>query len=244
MRLLNSRIVCAWLVHLYTALGAPVALLTIVVIERGEFKTAFWWMAIALFIDATDGTLARAARVKETVPWFDGAKMDDIVDYLNYVLVPCIFLYRAELLPGANAGWIAALPLLASVYGFAQEDAKTTDNYFLGFPSYWNVVVFYFYVLGTPPSFNAFVTFAFSILVFVPIKYLYPSRSPVWRGASISLGFVWSISCLLVVYLLPNPPAALAWGSLAYPVYYFALSFWLHFGQRGNTGQEGIRGAG
>jgi len=31
-------------------------------------------------IDATDGTLARLVRVKERIPWFDGDRLDDIVD--------------------------------------------------------------------------------------------------------------------------------------------------------------------
>jgi len=230
---LNSRVTLAWLVHLYTALGAPVGLFAIVAIEQGHFKSALWLMAVALFLDSTDGTLARAARVKQFIPWFDGAKMDDIVDYLNYVLVPCYFLFAADLLPATGAPWIVALPLLASAYGFAQAQAKTSDNFFLGFPSYWNIVVFYFYALNTAPWFNALVTVTFSIMVFIPIKYLYPSRSPVLRGLSVSLGVVWSLFCLMIVYLLPNPPASLAWGSLTYPVYYFGLSFWLNFRSSG-----------
>jgi phosphatidylcholine synthase len=236
LRHFSSRILCAWSVHLYTALGAPVGFYAIVTIEQGRFKTTFWLMAVALFIDATDGTLARAARVKEFIPWFDGAKMDDIIDYLNYVLVPCYFLFAAGLLPPTSAHWIVVLPLLASAYGFSQTQAKTTDNFFLGFPSYWNVVVFYFYVLDTPTWFNGLATAVLAILVFVPIKYLYPSRSPVLRGLSVLLGIIWAAVCLLIVYLLPTAPAALAWASLMYPAFYFALSFWLHFHGDQGTG--------
>jgi hypothetical protein len=92
-------------------------------------------MAIAVILDATDGTLARLARVKEVLPWFDGTLLDEIVDYFNYVIVPCFFLVRANLLPPADALWLAMLPLLASAYGFCQINAKTADNFFLGFPS-------------------------------------------------------------------------------------------------------------
>jgi phosphatidylcholine synthase len=229
----NSRTICAWLVHLYTALGAPVGLFSIVSIASGQFKAALWLMAVALFLDSTDGTLARAARVKQVIPWFDGAKMDDIVDYLNYVLVPCYFLFAAGLLPASGAPWIVALPLLASAYGFSQTQAKTSDHFFLGFPSYWNIVVFYFYVLDTPLWFNVAVTATLSIMVFIPVKYLYPSRSPVLRGPSVSLGLIWAAVCLFIVYRLPDSPTALAWATLAYPVYYFALSFWLSY--RGNA---------
>lgn len=226
---LKSRIACAWLVHLYTAIGAPVGLFAIISIQHGHFKTALWLLALALFLDSTDGTLARAARVKHFIPWFDGARMDDIVDYLNYVLVPCYLLFAADLLPATAAPWIVALPLVASAYGFSQTQAKTSDNFFLGFPSYWNIVVFYFYVLETPQWFNGFVTIVCAIMVFIPIKYLYPSRSPVLRGLSVSLGIVWAALCLLIVYRLPDAPASLAWATLAYPAYYFGLSFWLNY---------------
>jgi phosphatidylcholine synthase len=226
---MTARLLCAWLVHLYSALGSVVALLTIRAIENGNYKLAFQLMFIAVAIDATDGSLARAARVKELIPWFDGARLEDIIDYLNYVVVPCIFLLRAEILPPQDALWLAALPLMASAYGFCQKDAKTADHFFLGFPSYWNIVVFYLYVLKTPLWVNAFVVIILSILVFVPIKYIYPSRSPRWRGQLNFLGVLWAIALGFIVYLLPEPPAALVIASLAYPAYYLALTLWFEW---------------
>src|SRR5437667_10379910 len=143
---MTVKLALAWLVHLYTALGAVVAFVTILSIEQLRFQEAFWLMSLAVVIDATDGTLARATRVKELIPWFDGNRLEDIIDYANYVIVPCLFLLRANLLPSQDASWLAALPLVASAYGFCQKEAKTADHFFRGFPSYWNVVVFYFYV--------------------------------------------------------------------------------------------------
>ncbi len=223
--------VFAWLVHFYTALGAVIAFFTVLAIEKGLFQEAFWWMALAVVIDATDGTLARAARVKELIPWFDGDRLEDILDYANYVMVPCLFLLRADLLPRQDALWLAALPLIASAYGFCQKEAKTADHYFLGFPSYWNIVAFYLYVLQPPRWVNAFAIIVLSLLVFVPIRYVYPSRSPVYRGFTNSLGVLWAIALLVIVYSLPQPPPGLIWLSLIFPVYYTALSFWLE-GQR------------
>lgn len=184
-------------------------------------------MSLAVLIDASDGTLARAARVKELIPWFDGDRLEDIVDYLNYVLVPSLFLIRADLLPKGDALWLAALPLLASAYGFCQKEAKTSDYFFLGFPSYWNIVAFYLYVMQTPRWINAFLILIFSLLVFVPIKYLYPSRSPILRGLTVSLGIIWGIVVMTIIYSLPEPPIFLVYGSLTFPVYYLLLSFWL-----------------
>src|SRR5713226_1644833 len=198
-------ILLAWLVHFYTAFGAVVAFAAIIRIEQKSFQDALWLMSLAVVIDATDGTLARAVRVKEKVPWFDGDRLEDIVDYANYVIVPCLFLWYADLLPRQDALWIAALPLLASAYGFCQKEAKTADHFFLGFPSYWNIVAFYLYVLQTPRWVNGFVILALSVLVFVPIKYVYPSRSPVLRGLTIALGIVWGALIVTMIYNLPAP---------------------------------------
>src|SRR3990167_4779241 len=89
-------IIFAWLVHLYTASGAVLAFFALLLIEQGKFPEAFSLLALAVLIDASDGTLARLARVKEVIPWFDGDRLEDIIDYLNYVLVPCLLLIGAD----------------------------------------------------------------------------------------------------------------------------------------------------
>ena len=205
-------------------------------IEQARFPAAFWVMVLAVLIDATDGTLARKARVKELIPSFDGDRLEDIIDYLNYVFVPSFFLIRARLLPEADAFWLAALPLLASAYGFCQKEAKTQDHFFLGFPSYWNIVVFYFYVLKTPPWANAFLLIILSFLVFIPIRYVYPSRSPVQQRLTVGLGAIWGILILAIIYLLPQSHPILVLLSLIFPVYYMVLSFWLE-AQRWQRGE-------
>lgn len=222
----------AWLVHLYTALGAVVAVFTVVFVAEGHYRSALALMVLALILDASDGTFARAARVKERVPRIDGARLDDIVDYLNYVFVPCFLLLRADLLPAGHEWWMVCLPLLASAYGFSQTDAKTADHHFLGFPSYWNVVAFYCFVLQGSPWINGAVVAGLSVMVFVPIRYLYPSRNTLLRGVTVTLGAVWGLLCITVVYLLPDPPRGLVVASLFYPVYYVALSFWSHLRNR------------
>jgi phosphatidylcholine synthase len=184
-------------------------------------------MSLAVVIDATDGSLARLARIKELITWFDGDRLEDIIDYLNYVMVPCLFLLRAGLLPSQDAIWLAALPLIASAYGFCQKEAKTADHYFLGFPSYWNIVAFYLYVLKTPLWVNAFLIVFLSIMVFVPIRYIYPSRSPRWRAVTNILGALWGGAILVIIYRLPDASRILVFASLAFPAYYTCLSLWL-----------------
>jgi phosphatidylcholine synthase len=222
-----AKVVLAWLVHLYTAIGAVIGFFTVLAIEQDNFRDAFFLMALAVVIDATDGTLARAARVKEIIPWFDGNLLDEIVDYFNYVIVPCLFLLRANLLPPQDALWLAALPLIASAYGFCQRDAKTADFFFLGFPSYWNVIAFYLYLLKTPLWINAFLVIALSVLVFVPIKFIYPSRAPRFRVMTNITGALWGAAVLYLIYRLPDTRYLIVVASLAFPAYYTALSLWL-----------------
>ena len=193
-------------------------------------------MALAVLIDATDGTLARSAKVKELIPWFDGDRLEDIIDYLNYVLVPAYFLIRTGLLPHRDALWLAALPLLASAYGFCHKEAKTSDHFFLGFPSYWNIVVFYFYVFKTPLWINAFLIIILSFLVFVPIRYIYPSRSPVQRSLTVGLGALWGALILLTIYQLPEPDPNVIFASLVFPAYYTVVSLWLEAQRRWRGG--------
>ncbi len=218
----------AWGVHLYTALGAVIALQAIVATVNGDVRAAFLWMAAALAIDSSDGVLARAVRVKEVVPTYDGAKLDDIVDYLNYVVVPMFFAVQTKLIPPDSAGLVAALPLLASAYGFCTSAAKTTDFFFTGFPSYWNIAVFYMWALGTTPALNAVVLIALAILVFVPIGYVYPTRQPFLRPLTITLGVLWALLLTIALIHLPAPSPTLLRLSFLFPAYYFVLSGYLH----------------
>jgi phosphatidylcholine synthase len=226
----TSRTLAAWGVHLYTALGAPLGLLALEASARRNFGLAFIWMTVATFIDCTDGTLARRVGVKQVLPRFDGAKLDDIVDYLNYVVVPIVLAYQAGLVPN---GWIGlaigSAPLLASGYGFCQSEAKTADHFFTGFPSYWNVVVFYLYALGTAMWFNVLALLGFAVLVFVPIRYLYPSRGTSARTVTYLLGIVWAVLMVELLREFPQPSRRLAGVSLFFPIYYLAASAHIHW---------------
>jgi hypothetical protein len=127
--------------HAYTASGTVLALLIVIAAIDGDAVRALWLGLAALVIDGTDGMLARRLRVKETIPWFDGAMLDNIVDYLTYAFAPIVLLWTGGYLPNGFIGAaLAALPLLASSYQFCRTDAKTDDHFFLGFPSYWNLL--------------------------------------------------------------------------------------------------------
>lgn len=227
-RLITAR---AWLVHFYTALGTVFGLLALIAIDEGRAFEAFILLSLTVLIDGTDGALARAWNVVRWTPRFDGRKLDDITDYLTYVFIPAFFAYRFDLVTGAWL-WVLFAVLLASAFGFCQDWAKTDDGFFTGFPSYWNVVVFYLYLLQWPVEVNALVLLGLAVLVFVPIKYVYPTKTKFWMPLTLGGAALWAVACLALMFTFGNPPAWLLYGSLLYPAYYTALSFYLHFRPR------------
>ena len=215
----------AWLVHAYTASGAVLALLSLSAITLGRFRTAFVLLFWAVIVDSTDGWLARAADVSRRTPGFDGRRLDDLIDYLTYVFVPGFLIHAAGLLPSAVSLWIVAFVLLSSAYGFSHVEAKTPDHLFTGFPSYWNIAAFYLYAAGLPRPANAAILAALATLVFLPIRYVYPSRTPTLLWFTNAFCVVWGAVVLWMIWRLPDVSGRLLAGSLAFPVYYAALSF-------------------
>lgn len=216
--------IAAWLAHAYTASGAVLAFLAVQAAVDYRFRDAFFWLTMQVLVDATDGILARRARVSTVTPWFNGGKLDDIVDYLAYVFVPAVIVWRALLVPD---GWtlpVVAAMLLASAYGFNRDDAKTGDHFFTGFPSYWNIVVLYLYVAHLPAAVNAAILVTLAALVFLPVAYLYPSRTQVLKRVTVSLGVLWGLLVLLMIWQLPAVSSAVLVCSLAFPVYYVVVS--------------------
>jgi phosphatidylcholine synthase len=221
----------AAVVHVLTASGAGLAFLATLAIVHGDVRTAFLWLLGAVVVDAADGWLARLARTSERLPRVSGARLDDLVDYLTYVFVPMLIVWHAGLLPDAWALPVVVVVLVASAVGFARVDAKTADHFFTGFPSYWNIVALYLFVAGLAPAANAAILLALAVLVFVPVEYVYPTRTPVLQRLTLALTVAWGVLILLIILALPAPPGWLVWASLGYPVYYVALSVALHAGR-------------
>jgi len=222
----------AWAVHAFTASGAVMGFASLQATVQGDYRAAFLWMIAATVVDGVDGWLARLARVTELAPGLDGKRLDDIVDYLTYVVAPAFLLLRAGLLPAATGWPVAAAMLLSSAYGFSRTVAKTPDHFFTGFPSYWNIVALYLYVLGLDPAVNAAVLSVLAALVFVPIGYIYPSRTVAWRVPTVALGTIWAAVMVAIAWMLPGVSHPVAYASLVFPIYYLVLSLVLHARRR------------
>lgn len=222
----------AWGVHAFTASGAILGLLALVAIAEQHFTASLWLMCASIVIDAVDGTFARFIHVKEVMPEIDGALLDNIVDFLNYTIVPAFFLALSPLLPvHFNYACIIAL-IFSSAYQFTQSDAKTEDHFFKGFPSYWNIVVFYLFFWQTSVWFNAILIFILSILSFVPIKYIYPSRldyltpNPNLRNLMAFFTFIWGLSTMGLLWLYPKTNHFLVFLSISYIFTYVCISLY------------------
>lgn len=213
----------AWLAHAYTCLGLVCAGLTISAASRGDVRGAFFWTFIAVLIDATDGPLARRLRAEENLPQLDGALLDNLADFANYVLCPVFLLYALEMLP-ISALAVGAVPLVAGALGFSRRDAKTADGFFVGLPSYWNFVVFYAWCLRLSPFWISFWLVALGALTFVPIRYPAPFRARPMSQVTDPLCLAWGAALAVLYFQLPGPWGWLVWASLAYPAYYFAAA--------------------
>jgi|SRR5688572_20697514 len=197
--------IAAWAIHALTASGLVFALLAIEAVGRGDWRVALLWLLAALVVDGIDGTLARAARVDERLPRIDGAALDLIVDYLTYVFVPALLIWRAQMLPHEIALPLVASILVSSLYVFARRDMKTDDGYFRGFPALWNIVAVYFVLTPLPPVLAAAIVTGLVLLTFSPIHVVHPFRVTARRPIAAGAAAIWVVSTTALLIGVPAP---------------------------------------
>jgi phosphatidylcholine synthase len=181
-------------IHLLTASGAALALLAVMAISDGDWRTAFIWLGIALLIDGVDGPIARRHRVRERLPKWDGAALDFVVDYTTYVFTPAIIAAQAlELSPqlGALIGIVIAVS--GALY-FADTRMKQPDNSFRGFPAVWNMAVFVLYAFLPPPAVTVVIVLVLAVMTFLPVNFVHPVRVIRWRAVTLACLAMWLLS--------------------------------------------------
>jgi len=211
-------------VHLLTASGAVFGLWSLVMILEGEAACSLWLLALAAAIDSVDGTLARKANVILYTPQIDGVLLDNLVDYLTWVFLPVVWGYVFLNIPFP----VCSMVVLVSLFSFSHTQAKTDDNFFRGFPSYWNLLILYLFVFGTGIWISSAVLLIFAIFVLVPVKFIYPSRTPFFKKTTLGLSIPYSLMIITMLIYLRDTPLWISVGSLYYPVYYTGLSFVLN----------------
>lgn len=228
----NGRVFAAWAVHAFTASGAVAGLLAISALIGGDLRMVLLWLGAALLIDGFDGPMARKVRVTEFAPRFDGAILDHIIDYLNYTVIPALVVYRFGLVPSGFAIPAAAYIMTTSLYCFGNKDMKTADNYFVGFPAVWNLVILYFFLTSSGPWANLVVIAVMGALTFVPLKFIHPFRVRAFRSLTLAMTGAWgALTLVLVLGSRPDLPPAdalpAAYGAwLAASLYFLGLCFW------------------
>ena len=190
----------SYLVHVFTALGVVFGFLALLATVDGKIPEAFLWLAFALFVDGVDGTLARAVNVKQNTPEIDGAILDNIIDYLNYVVVPVFIFYSLGMAPEPYLLLSCVAILLVSCFTFTNTSIKTDDFYFSGFPAIWNIVVLYFYILESSEFTNFIFVILFCVLTFIPFKYVHPFRVVEFRKITLMITSIWMITTTILLF--------------------------------------------
>ncbi len=216
------KIIGAWAVHVLTASGAAIALGAAIAAAHAEWQLVFLLLGIAMIIDGIDGPIARALNVRGSIPWFDGAILDFVVDYTTYVLIPAFVLAQSGLLSKPYAIIAGITVAIVGALYFADTRMKTRSLAFRGFPAVWNAVVFQVMVLNLPEWLTLLIIAALAILTFSPVEFVHPIRVVKWRNLTLVMSLIWAVLALwaLAANLDPGPLVVIAFAAASL---YFAL---------------------
>ena len=210
-------------VHVLTASGVALGLLALERAVAKDFSAMFGWLALALFVDGIDGTLARMAQVKVHAPWFDGETLDLVVDCLTYVIVPVTALWQAGLMAPVPGAIVLLIVGTASALYFADKRMKTGDHWFRGFPAIWNVLILYLLAFPLPGWLVALVLLGCAAMMFAPIVFVHPMRVRQWRVLTNAVGALWCVCAALVIFDNLQGPFFARAGLLVCAVYFIVL---------------------
>lgn len=215
----------AFSVHLLTASGSFLAFLSLVAASDKQWTAMFWWLGFALFVDGIDGPIARRLDVKYVLPTWSGEMLDNIIDYVTYVLIPAFALYQSGFM-GAGLSFLSgAIIVISSAIYYADTAMKTKENFFKGFPVVWNMLVFVLFVLS-PGEWEAFGFVVISaILSFVPIYFVHPVRVVRLRSVNLTVFLLWcGFGFIALLYSL-NAPYWVKIGLIISSAYIYIIGF-------------------
>ncbi|MDP2732402.1 MAG: phosphatidylcholine/phosphatidylserine synthase [Hoeflea sp.] len=213
----------AFSVHILTATGSFMAFLALVAAAEGRFVDMWWWLAVAMLIDGIDGPIARKLNVKEVLPNWSGTMLDNVIDYVTYVLIPAFALYQSGMI-GEPLSFVAAgLIVVSSAIYYADMGMKTDENFFSGFPVVWNMLVFTLFVISASETVAFLIVLAAVVMTFLPINFLHPVRVARLRPVNLSIFAVWSILSIYALLLHFNSPDWLMWAVMLTSGYLFVI---------------------
>jgi len=189
----------AFSVHVFTALGAGIALIALLEAVREHWAAMFGWLGAALIVDALDGPIARRLDVARLQPNVSGDVLDLVVDFVTYVFVPAYAITASGLLLPLTAPILGAGVVVSGALYFADRRMKAVDNHFRGFPALWNAAAFYLFLLHLPPALSSLGVAILIVLTFVPFHVLHPIRVLRLRTVTLCLLAAWAVLALVTI---------------------------------------------
>src|SRR6202162_4595984 len=189
----------AFSVHIFTAMGAGVALLALLEAVREHWAAMFGWLGVALVIDAADGPIARRLDVVRVQPDWSGEVLDLVVDFVTYVFVPAYAITASGLLLPLAAPLLGGGIAVSGALYFSDRRMKAADNHFRGFPGLWNIAAFYLFLLHLPPALSSLGVAALIVLTFVPFRVIHPVRVVRLRWLTLLLIGVWAVLAIFTL---------------------------------------------
>lgn len=214
-------------VNVLTAAGVGLSSVAVLRAFEGRYREAWFWMGAALLIDLLDGPAVRVLRLQDYLPRYDGDRLDEYTDLAAFAVAPICFAWAADVLPATPLGittgvWVCTVSSLQ----FSRQHNKTGEA-FLGWPAYWNVLIFYGWGLALDPGLIVVFCWVLGFASFVPVSFIHPVRFPPLRSLTLLGGALW-VGVMVLYLLVPGTPRWVLGASLVYPVYYFGLSLWFH----------------
>ena len=212
-------------IHILTASGAFLAFLSLVATAENRFSAAFLWLGLALLVDGVDGPLARKLEVKKWRPHWSGDRIDSVVDYVTYVMIPAFALYQSGLIGMYASFAAAALIVITSAIYYADTRMKTVDNGFKGFPVCWNMVVFTLFIVKPNEVLSLIVVVVTAVLTFVPVIFVHPVRVKVLRVPTLAIFAAWGVGGVIAIYYNLDAPAWVDLVIIASSLYLVCIGF-------------------
>jgi phosphatidylcholine synthase len=194
-------------VHLLTAAGAALALLSLFAAAERRWALMFLWLGLAVIVDTIDGPIARKVRVAQLLPRWSGDVLDLVVDFLTYVFIPAFAIADGGFWPEPGGVLAGIVIVTTGVLYFADRRMKTADNYFRGFPAVWNVVAFYLFLLRPNVWIAGTLIVIPAVFTFVPIVFVHPFRVVRLRALNAALLAIGGVLFVIAIAenLMPGP---------------------------------------
>jgi phosphatidylcholine synthase len=218
----------AWGVHIFTSLGVGCAFLSVTSSLHESAGLALIWLMVAQVVDGVDGPLARKWDVCDNLPVVSGYVLDLIVDFTTCVFAPVIFAWHFDLLPARWEGPLLTLVLVTSVLWFSRDDIETTDLWFRGFPTAWNLVFTLFWIADLPSWLTVSSTLGLCVLTLTPsFKVPHVLGAPQFRRVTVALSAAGLAAMTLLIIDRNSPGRGPALGVIVvWVTYYFGIGLW------------------